>query len=1175
MPLQKAKIDIPLHGGERQDADTHLMDPPFVRDSLNTRYDKYGRVGKRKGLEQLIVAALPTSTTGFSTIFDAGGYEAMWGRDGLYVWSETQQTWLATQVPMLPPCRVSDFGGTASLDDITFYDVAVGNKFVVEVWTTGLANWYCVRDKNTNAVLKPATQYEADAGFMRVQFFDDGTNEYFQWWYLDGNVLRATNMNEATTTTYTWAASTNFQTVTDAVTFDISHASGEGAGYIAYVTTGNAAIVYDYDYALANTNTSTLTATADVVGTHKSAGGDLWVVVSRASTDVVGAYLNATLSTKTEVTGLFTAPTGGIMAVALHETIAGRIFVALSERGVVDPDSTGNNFTVARTRWRIFSDLFADYSNERTIPNMYLATKMFRPANHEPCVGLEYFYETVQGRTVQPATLIYTLDTDTETITEGAPSGTVAAFEVVLARVFHDVSASHNNTGGFASHCPPMTTTKFVVPGLLKTGENAGRVRLRAGGRFTAVIQAPGTDKTDAASRLIEFDPGPVRVENYQDNQVLASGTLLSFDEQSLLESSVFFTPEMLHVEPIVEATSGPFKDAAVSGNAGQTWRFAVVYSFKDKHGIIHRSAPSLQFRESSVDQVAGTITSHQTFIKTGGTATEYKARVHITVPLGILRAQDGNPLRVDIYMTDSGGTPPFYYVATKNITLNGFVGYVDVDSSDLPLGTPDFLVSANPALYTTGQVLESLPPPSMSSIVRSGDRLYGINAEQPEEIWVTKTSEPTIAPEWNGNLSILSNEAATALGTLEDKVLSFTEKEVFYIPPGGPSNTGLGDFSSPVLLSSDTGCTQPISVVEGEDGLYFRGIRGFYKVDRGLNLTYIGGAVEDTTDGTTCTAAVLVPQEHEIRFRLDNNKEVRWNYEKQAWSIREAQNGHSAMVAGRYVEGSNSTGGWDAFAERADSDTNFDDASLDPGGGGFATYENQMRLTTPWIKTNGIQGFNRIWWAKILGIWNTGKVNVEVGFDYDEHSWPQSTQFDVEDLAGGMKLASVTSIGGGQSTITLSTARELSRISVGQGLMARGGPRGPIKTSNGTNIPLVAVVSIVDNVITLSQDVTTYTAGGGTDWDSSDYVFIIEGTLEDTDSDIPMSLRIKPVKQKCKAIRFRIAEIAEYPTFQEPADPEHNLIQFGAGFTISGITLEVGVDPAKTNRHHAPKQTG
>jgi hypothetical protein len=207
------------------------------------------------------------------------------------------------------------------------------------------------------------------------------------------------------------------------------------------------------------------------------------------------------------------------------------------------------------------------------------------------------------------------------------------------------------------------------------------------------------------------------------------------------------------------------------------------------------------------------------------------------------------------------------------------------------------------PAIYTSGGVeLEAVCPKGGSIVARVSDRIWlGLD----DRILFSKPINPAsgsldrYAPEFNElfGFSIPGSRRPTGIGDLDGKVVVFTESEIYVITGNGPDAAGNeNDFSSLTTIATNTGCVGSRSVVKTPVGLMFKGAAGIYLLDRSLQLTFIGSAVEDTTSQFPyVSSAVLVSEANEIRFTCtltppssggDAGVIVVYNYEAKAWSV-------------------------------------------------------------------------------------------------------------------------------------------------------------------------------------------------------------------------------------------------------------------------------------------------
>jgi hypothetical protein len=247
------------------------------------------------------------------------------------------------------------------------------------------------------------------------------------------------------------------------------------------------------------------------------------------------------------------------------------------------------------------------------------------------------------------------------------------------------------------------------------------------------------------------------------------------------------------------------------------------------------------------------------------------------------VRARDGSyasGVRAAIYRTEASGA--IHKLVERVVpaagTIAGDVAYTDAGAvADIDLGE---------VLYTEGGVLSAFSPPSFRDLTLHKDRFFAINAERPGEIWYTKSFQALISPEFNPALKIdVPRGDATALATVDDKVVIFDKDSVYIVFGDGPSNTGLQNtFSKPQRISSDVGCIDPNSVATGSFGVVFQSKRGMYVIGRDLKIRYIGAAVDDTLSGdVTIEAATAVDDNHEVRFLVGTTMVV-WNFLTNQW---------------------------------------------------------------------------------------------------------------------------------------------------------------------------------------------------------------------------------------------------------------------------------------------------
>lgn len=424
-------------------------------------------------------------------------------------------------------------------------------------------------------------------------------------------------------------------------------------------------------------------------------------------------------------------------------------------------------------------------------------------------------------------------------------------------------------------------------------------------------------------------------------NLHFSGGFLAEFDGVNMFENG-FHTPPAM---PTLDVSGG----SALTG----TFSYKLVYKYVDKNGQISRSAPSLSAS-------TGSITSKDVVITMSSN------------PFGVKLSR----CSVEVYRTTNGGTTFYYVTETPIDAYSGSSLSIYTDT------TSDSMITDNAILYTSGDVLPNDSGPACKFLVQGGNRLILGGLEDDNEIAYSKKKlfgeSVNLSDFFRVRVDTSQFNIAggvTALGYMDGKIIIFKENSIFYVSGDGPNELGQNDtFTSPELISSDTGCTDPRSVVLCPLGLLFKGEKGIYLLGRGLDCGYIGAGVESYND-YNITSAVHLSKKNEVRFTLKDsgttNKYILvYDYFTQQWSV---DNGILALD-GDIVDGYHVVLDQATSAPIIQNVTTF----LDKG----ATYSTKIK--TPWIKVSGLQDFGRIWTATILGKYKSAHtLNVKAYYDY------------------------------------------------------------------------------------------------------------------------------------------------------------------------------------------------
>jgi len=526
-----------------------------------------------------------------------------------------------------------------------------------------------------------------------------------------------------------------------------------------------------------------------------------------------------------------------------------------------------------------------------------------------------------------------------------------------------------------------------------------------------------------------------VHSAKFPDGMLLGTSAPSWYDGSTyVMEAHPFDSPEI--VGAVEKSGDGvthiAYQDLGLTADTGKVVQ--AVIGFYDANGRVHRSAPSAEVwigRLEAADTVGTTALT-----------------LYVTPPLTMNRL--GDKYFLEIYESWSGEAPQL--AATRPLPANGYDGNTKLSISYATNMNPTAGASteqdivdyrASKILYTDGNVLAADPWPNFDFIVKSGRRLFAHSISDPNTIYYSKTFEQNVAPEFSASLTVsLGNEIITAMGTIDDKVILFTEEGCWVMHGVGPDNTGAnGDFFVDKLPFA-VGCTDQDSVLTYEDGIafYSSSTQEFHTITRDLLVVDIGEAIKEMSAGIDdIRAAAVFPLEHEVRFYCDytqpttevadshptgtpfqpprayltknqpgtnNTVLFAYSFKYQKWSIRTFDVAVGNGIAGNGVinYGRNRFGIIsDSYVFREEID-------------GEYRYSDKMYWETPDIKVNQLQDFGRFYQATILGkylsSWSdtgsgveAGDLQVVVRYDYegpdatvDTHLFRANVDFDPAD---------------------------------------------------------------------------------------------------------------------------------------------------------------------------------
>lgn len=433
-------------------------------------------------------------------------------------------------------------------------------------------------------------------------------------------------------------------------------------------------------------------------------------------------------------------------------------------------------------------------------------------------------------------------------------------------------------------------------------------------------------------------------------NCFVMNGAALSlYDGNSSTEWGFHLQPEILEA-PITSTT----------GRIGVgTYSYIAIFQWVDEQGGQHQSATSVPV---SVTTTSGT----------GSIVTAYITNAFLTQKTTVIAA---------LFRTKTGGS--IYYQVSDPIFINRAepnshnTVYVTIQDN---LSDADIAGNFVAYTYPGSQVLTNSTPPPSNILAAHNNRLFFVNAEEPNTYWYTKTFQPLVGLSPSGflNQQIDPKEGPIqALAEMDANLVGFKSQGIFLQAGDGAGDTGAGgNLSTPSFIPSAVGCTNPKSVRLTPKGLMFQSESGIYLLDRALGVhyadQYFNGSAVEGFNGQTYTDARIIPGTSQIRILTASGYSLVYDYIFDKWASFTNHLGYSSDIwNGAYVYLRTDGGIYkeNTAGTYLDSSTAY-----------------SLRAQTSWLVLSTVQNFQRARILELLGdsIGSTGHgVQMSVAYDF------------------------------------------------------------------------------------------------------------------------------------------------------------------------------------------------
>jgi hypothetical protein len=939
--LTPQRMSIPLAYGLSQKTDPRALELPALTICSDVQFDELGGIQTRKpylAMETEIYGTAdplnpdpdPGDLADCRRIIRNGNELLVFTKDTLYSWSEQDAKWVSKGTHLA--VKVLEEPRFVSPGDQIEADRAELNGTVVYAWNDAGDIWVGAADKETGAVVMPARQVSSSVTGSRPRLLALATKILlFRYKFSTGDL-------------FVYALDP-----TDPAT---------GLGTIQTVRA--TACAFNYDVVKV-----TGADTAVGVSSRNDTLYDIWTVT---------ADLVVTITTKARVAGMLAIasdPTGLKVQVVYN--------VGLNIRGDL--------ITLAG-----FVDVAVDQligGSTYTVSHIAAAYRSVQDSSQYRC----FIFWTGQETVTPPAGAITFLSFVAWADTGGTLGAAVdmpsqlglvsRAFDhdgsVYVWYVFAEESRfSGGDTAGFHA---ALQNTYFLyrddgllvakaaaskAGGLTTTGWLANVQAISAGvftwtGTERRIIdlggKRQGFSKRAPREITFTFDSNDARrCARLGSTLYISGGEVMQYDGEGLAECG-------FHIYPYFFLGA---EDASGANLANGDYAYKVTWAWENAKGELDRSTTA----------TVGTMT-----IAAGPSEVDFA--ITPLYPTHKCSAPSGSrtDVAVEVWRTAVNPTvdAPFYMVTSRDPSDTGDNGYLGNDTTLPGLSFTDDLADADLLDQETnpenGAILEQLAPPPATIIIASADRLFlaGIS-DDPHRVAYSRLRGDGEVASFHDSLSVnvpRDGGDITALAFLNETLVVFKETAIYALPGDGYDNAGGGQNLGPArLISNDVGAVNHESVALTPLGLIFKSSKGWYQLNRGWAVEYIGGQVSDY-DTDEVVSVHVVEAQHQVRC-LTTSRMIVLDYltkplegavgQWAEWTISDGI--HAAIWNG-------------AYHYLTDTGPKAEQSTYDEVDYGWD-------IETAWIPLGQIQGFGRVWKILLLGEYRSAhRIYVRLAKNY------------------------------------------------------------------------------------------------------------------------------------------------------------------------------------------------
>jgi hypothetical protein len=950
-------LQFDLRAGIDEGTDPKLLPPGTLTQLVNGVWRKEKRIDKRHGTAGLGKTCVTGSDVAAGKRLFARGDELCLV-DGSYLYSYAPGAAKWARVDQVPDASMTWTTAIDPFNGVAAHDLARSSGgFIIQTWVTGDPFnfsgtgllWCTVTDANGEPIIAPSLLSQTASG-CRVLI--DGTTAYVIW--RSGGNLTAKAYDLATMTAK----------ATQLLRVDMRSTSGWDAMLVGstlvfvFENSSNLLKLHSYTYNL-GTNVYTSSANGGITGEASNdfrcisidgAAGEVLYVGYCDRTGGLVRVATANASTLAQVTAPVTVDTGtSALNVSVRRLDASHCIMGWSF-ATTSPDR--GRFTTAK----LTSTLTLDLASFRGTWGSRLISRIFFIGSRMLAFALDYPISGVSTFAGGNSCLVEIETSSTGVVGNYVPHRYLGKVDMLLGGA---------SMQGYLCSAAAISSEEVFAGVPFLSDAPATTANWRCGVRLVRV-------STGSAVANDMWRSVTVGGESY-----LAGALLHAYDGHSVFDYG-------FSRAPVLASSSGTSPTAGVI--AAGTYLYALTLEYRSRAGILHRSPTAVG------TAVAPGATSTIALSLVG---TNFTSKVDITLGLSSGSLTPSNPIELVAWRSVVNGKQyqrlsfePRYNVILYDYLVASQSLSDTVADADIGGGVS---LATRPFLYTTGGVLDDHQPPNCITHNLHKNRLWLVGGDR-RTLWFSKSFQDSIgvAPGFHPDFRILMDGNVVALATMDEMQILLGEDRLWYQRGEGPAPNGDGaepEFLSPTPIMTDVGCVNARSVCAFPGGLFFESARGLSLLSRNLEVTFVGGLVEDTLAAfPNITSAVLVPKQTQVRITCNDDagtagRVLVFDYRTGQWSTFTYTDTSSATANTAIVDACLWQDRW-TFVTPNGKVFYEDSTTFLDGGTTWVSHSGEIA----WIAASGPLGFQRVRRAFIHGDLLTDcDLTLAFGYDHDD----------------------------------------------------------------------------------------------------------------------------------------------------------------------------------------------